>query len=127
MASANPAMVPVGSAAGISVTANAVPEVPIETATSPGSRPRPSAAPMLSPVPADTTWPRIVSPAAAAGSATRGSRIWCPIASAATSGSQTPSAGEKYPVPEASPRSVTGSLSGAARPAAARSASHAAA
>src|SRR5262249_8718132 len=35
----------------------------------------------------------------------------CPIAPAATSGSQAPSAGEKYPVPDASPRSVTGSLS----------------
>src|SRR6266702_4513554 len=57
VASANPATAPDGSAAGTWLTANAVPEVPIETTTSPGSRPRPSAAPMLSPVPAEITVP----------------------------------------------------------------------
>src|SRR5215470_7388402 len=109
VASAKPPIAPLGSAEATAVTAYAVPEVPIDTAISPGSRPRPRAAPMLSPVPADTAAPRAVSPTASAGRASRGSRTWWPSASAATSGSQALSAGEKYPVPDASPRSLTGS------------------
>ncbi len=47
----NPATAPDASAVGVSLTANTVPDVPIEIATSPGARPTPSAAAMLSPVP----------------------------------------------------------------------------
>ncbi len=94
VASANPAMAPDGSAAGTVVTANAVPEVPIDTATSPGCRPSPSAAPMLSPVPGASTAPVPVSPTASQGPATRGSRGSWPRAATATSGSQRPAAGE---------------------------------
>ena len=53
----SPATIPDGSAAGTSATANTVPEVPIETTTSPGSAPTPSAAAMLSPVPGPRTAP----------------------------------------------------------------------
>jgi hypothetical protein len=107
VASAKPATAPEASAAGTAVTANAVPEVPIDTATSPGRRPSPSAAPMLSPVPAATTAPHAVSPTASAGRATLGSSAAWPSAADTTSGSHCPAASEKYPVPEASPRSVT--------------------
>ena len=51
VASAKPATSPEGSAVGRSATVNAVPDVPIEITASPRSRPRPSAAAMLSPVP----------------------------------------------------------------------------
>src|ERR1019366_4215122 len=47
---------------------------------------------------------------AKAGPAILGSRGRWPRAAATTSGSQLPVAGEKYPVPEASPRSVAGHL-----------------
>ena len=95
VASANPATTPDSSAAGRSVTAYAVPEVPIEVTSSPGSRPRPSAAPMLSPVPGASTAPVPVSPTTSAGWATRGSPGSWPSAAAATSGSQRLCAGEK--------------------------------
>lgn len=49
VASAKPATVPTGSALGASATLNTVPEVPIETITSPGPAPTPSAAAALSP------------------------------------------------------------------------------
>ena len=51
MASAKPATEPVGSTAGVPVTAVTTPEVPIETTTSPSPAPRPSAAAALSPAP----------------------------------------------------------------------------
>jgi hypothetical protein len=41
VASANPATVPEASAAGVAATLNTVPEVPIETMTSPSTAPTP--------------------------------------------------------------------------------------
>src|SRR3990170_7571076 len=57
VASAKPATAPDGSAMGRSATAKTVPDVPIETTTSPGAAPRPSAAPALSPAPGATRMP----------------------------------------------------------------------
>src|SRR3990170_4217851 len=57
VASAKPATAPDGSAMGRSVTAKTVPDVPIETTTSPGAAPRPSAAPAVSPAPGATRMP----------------------------------------------------------------------
>ena len=87
---------PVGSAAGVVGDANAVPEVPIETTTSPG-QPRPSAAAMLSPVPGASAQPAGASaPTTSAGAASRGSRGGRGRARACgSSGSQRRSAGEK--------------------------------
>ena len=53
---------PVGSAIGVSVTLNAVPDVPMEIATSPSRSPRPRAAAMLTPVPAPRSDWRIELP-----------------------------------------------------------------
>src|ERR1022692_1918453 len=58
---------------------------------------------------AGDSMPLAALPTASPGLATLGSRTGRPSAAAATSGSHCPVAGEKYPVPEASPRSVTGS------------------
>ncbi len=55
VASANPATAPDASLVGCPATANTVPDVPSEIATSPSVRPSPSAAAMLSPVPTPTT------------------------------------------------------------------------
>lgn len=71
-ASAKPAMVPVGSLIRRSVDVKTVPLVPIDTATSPGLRVKPSAAPALSPHPAATRVPVAVVPAVAEGSITVG-------------------------------------------------------
>ena len=71
-ASANDCTLPVGSADARELRAKAVPLVPSETTTSPGWSPRPSAAPMLSPVPAATASPDAVWPTTSAGAATRG-------------------------------------------------------
>ncbi len=95
VASANPATAPVVSAAGTFVTAYAVPDVPIETTTSPSPTPRPSAAPMLSPVPGDSTAPPGVRPTTSAGPASRGVATGRPSAISAISGSHWPPAGEK--------------------------------
>ena len=95
MASANPATMPDSSAAARSVTAYAVPDVPIEMTSSPGSRPSPRAAPMLSPVPGASTAPPAVSPTTSWGLAIRGRPGSWPSAAAATSGSHRPDAGEK--------------------------------
>ena len=65
VASANPATMPVASAVGAAEIAETTPEVPIETATSPGRMPKPSAAAALSPAPgprmdaanSPTPWP----------------------------------------------------------------------
>ena len=62
VASANPATAPLASCVGVSDTANAVPLVPRDTTTSPGSACRPSAAPALSPAPAAIGIPPEVSP-----------------------------------------------------------------
>jgi len=86
VASANPATMPEGSAAGRSETANTVPDVPTETTTSPGLAPSPSAAAMLSPVPGASTAPPVVSPGLAPGSSTAGTRASCPRASWSRSG-----------------------------------------
>src|SRR2546430_4941772 len=107
VASAKPATEPEGSAAGTDVTANAGPQVPIDTATSPGARPRPSAAPLLSPVPAATAAPQPVSPTTSAGRATLGSSAGGPSAAAAPSRSPGPAPGEEEPAPESSPPAVT--------------------
>gem|GEM_PF-2324447 len=55
MASANPQTMPLGSAAGTSVTAATTPDVPIDTTTSPARAPTPNAAAVLSPVPGPST------------------------------------------------------------------------
>src|SRR4029077_13189675 len=70
VASAKDATAPVASAVGASLTAKTVPDVPIDTTTSPAPRPTPSAAAMLSPVPAATiaSLPNaVVTPARAPG------------------------------------------------------------
>ncbi len=67
LASANPVTTPVPSATGVLLMADATPDVPIETRTSPGSRAMPSAAPMLSPVPPAIVAPVLVVPARPAG------------------------------------------------------------
>ena len=95
VASANPATRPDLSAAGSAATAYAVPEVPIETTTSPSPTPRPSAAPMLSPVPADSAAPPGVRPTISAGAASRGSPTGWPRAAVAISGNHLLKAGEK--------------------------------
>ena len=96
VASANPATAPDGSSAGTSLTANAVPEVPIDTATSPGRSPSPSAAPMLSPVPADTAAPHAVCPTISPGRRHPGQpRARARVAASTRSGRQIPFAGEK--------------------------------
>ena len=71
MASAKPATEPVGSTAGLLVTAVTTPEVPIETTTSPSPAPRPSAAAALSPAPAPSAVPFAVA-ATSPGATTRG-------------------------------------------------------
>src|SRR5256885_12837584 len=48
-------MMPVGSALGVSQTTKTVPEVPIDTTTSPGRTASPRAAPALSPAPAPSS------------------------------------------------------------------------
>ena len=86
LASANPATSPDGSDDGESDPANAVPEVPRDTTTSPGPMSSDKAAPMLSPVPGPNTTGASpvmpssarasppISPTASDGPATRGSR-----------------------------------------------------
>lgn len=71
---------------GWSETAKTVPEVPMDTATSPAPRPRPRAAAMLSPVPAETRAPPAVRPAGSAGPSTRGTVGSCPSARRSRSG-----------------------------------------
>ncbi len=73
MAEANPAIVPVGSAVGTSLTAHATPDVPIDTTTSPGTAPSPSAAAALSPAPGPSTCPVAAASGRLAGLSTRGS------------------------------------------------------
>ncbi len=72
VASANPATMPDGSATGDSHTAKTVPEVPMETTTSPGPAPTPSAAAVLSPVPGPSSAPDSVCPAGSDAPRTRG-------------------------------------------------------
>ena len=91
VASANPVTTPVPSATGRLLTVEATPEVPIETRTSPGRRSSPSAAAMLSPVPAAIGWPAVVWAATSPGGTTRGSRGSWPSAALARSGRQAPS------------------------------------
>jgi hypothetical protein len=85
VASAKPATRPAGSALGLSATAKAVPEVPIEMTTSPGSAPTPSAAAMLSPVPAASSAPAGVRPASSDGASTLGSFGTAPSAASSRS------------------------------------------
>ena len=72
MASAKPATMPDGSAVGSSLTEYTVPDVPIETATSPERSPTPSAPAMLSPVPGATTAPPPLAGDVAPGPSTAG-------------------------------------------------------
>src|SRR5580693_212572 len=72
VASAKPAIMPVGSATGLSTTAATTPDVPMETTTSPGPAPTPRAAAALSPVPGPRSTPDGVLPAEPAGARTRG-------------------------------------------------------
>ena len=76
MASANPAIVPVGSALWSVAIPQATPDVPMLRTTSPTSACSPSAAAMLSPVPAATSAPGAsnrASPDDSLGPSTRGS------------------------------------------------------
>ena len=94
-ASANDWTKPLLSAVCRSWRANAVPEVPRETTTSPGCRPRPRAAPMLSPVPGATAMPERVRPTTSAGPATRGTASSRPAASRSRSRRYSRVAAEK--------------------------------
>ncbi len=85
VASAKEETSPVVSTTACSWTAKIVPELPSETTASPGPRPRPSAAAMLSPVPAEISRPSGVWPAGSAGPSTSGSRSWWPRASSTRS------------------------------------------
>ena len=60
VASAKPVTVPVASSGLVGLTIAHTPEVPMETETSPSPCERPSAAPMLSPVPAAIAAPPAV-------------------------------------------------------------------
>ena len=73
--SAKPATSPLASWVGVLETANAVPLVPSETTTSPGSAPRPIAAAALSPVPAAIGIPLLVFVAKTLGSTILGKVI----------------------------------------------------
>ena len=92
LASAKPVTTPLPSATGTVLTAEATPEVPIESSTSPGWRAMPSAAPMLSPVPPATSAPEVVSAATAPGAMMRGRSTSWPSAAVARSGRQVLSA-----------------------------------
>ena len=106
MASAKPATTPLASQVGESCTAKTVPLVPSDTTTSPGPMPNPRAAPMLSPVPAATSIPCPVRPAGSVGPRTLGTPSERPNARSRMSMRYSPLAGDQYPVPDASPRSV---------------------
>ncbi len=96
MASANPQTMPLGSAAGTSVTAATTPDVPIDTTTSPARAPTPNAAAALSPVPGPSTaFPGANDPAASAGASTRGRRASWPNASRSRSGRYVPVAADQ--------------------------------
>ena len=75
--SAKPATSPLASCVGVFDTAKAVPLVPSETTTSPGSAPTPIAAAALSPVPAAIGIPVGVLAAKVLGSTIRGNTISC--------------------------------------------------
>ncbi len=91
LASANPVTTPVPSATGTVLIAEATPDVPTESSTSPGSSAIPSAAPMLSPVPPATTDPRAVSAATVPGATMRGSAASWPSACSRRSWRHEPS------------------------------------
>jgi hypothetical protein len=96
VAEANPATVPVGSAVGTSLTAQATPDVPIDTTTSPGRAPSPSAAAALSPAPGPSTCPVAACPAASDGASTRGSATSArPMPRSSRSGRYCPETPEK--------------------------------
>ena len=78
----------------------------METTTSPTSAPTPSAAAALSPAPAPSTAPLVASPAGRLAASTTGTRGSWPNASLSKSGRYVPVAGDQYPVPLASLRSV---------------------
>ena len=96
MASAKPVTSPLGSAVRVSETMAATPEVPIDRDTSPGPSVTPSAAAMLSPVPAASTAPAAVRPMTAFGAAATcgSSRSW-PSACSTRAWSQAPVRVEK--------------------------------
>src|SRR5690606_17154736 len=106
-----------GSAMRVSDTAYTVPEVPRLTTGTPGASPRPSAAPMLSPVPGPTTASAgnpnaaaaapVTVPAAASGGRTSGSRAASSAIASRTAGTYASVAVDHHAGPEASPRSVT--------------------
>ena len=75
---------------GRSWPVNTAPEVPIEITTSPSAGPIASAAPALSPVPADTASPSGVCPTTSPGSATRGTSSARPNAISSRSGRYSP-------------------------------------
>ena len=72
MQSANPATSPLASAVRRVATVNAVPLVPRDTTTSPGSSSRPIAPAALSPAPGATSAPVGVRPALSLGLSTDG-------------------------------------------------------
>ena len=85
---------PVGSVVGRSCTPKTVPLVPSETTTSPGPMFKPSAAAMLSPLPAETTMSP-TEPTTSAGPATRGSETCLPSARSTRSSRYSPVAGDQ--------------------------------
>ena len=95
MASAKPATAPELSADGVSATLNTVPEVPIETITSPGSAPTPSAAAALSPVPGPSGAPLGSSPARPVGPSTTGTTGRRPNACSSRSSRYSPVRGDQ--------------------------------
>ena len=123
MASAKPVTRPLASCVGVAETAATTPLVPRDTLVRPGRSPSPRAAPALSPQPGpsaicDRSRPRTSDPPWATtspGPATRG-RMMRPTSSslrrrarASRSRRYTLRTESKYPVPEASERSVTSS------------------
>ena len=90
VASAKPATAPDTSPTGCSATAQATPDVPIESTTSPTTAPSPSAAAALSPVPGPSGWPAGVRAATSAGPTTRGSTTSWPRPSSSRSRRYSP-------------------------------------
>src|SRR5436309_12520405 len=95
VASANPAIVPDGSRTGRTATANTVPEVPIDTTTSPGRASTPSADAALSPAPGPSVAPQVVVPAGSLGASTWGSVTSCPNAQFSRSRRYSPVSGDQ--------------------------------
>src|ERR687886_732486 len=102
--SANPATLPLGSVGATSLETNTVPEVPIETTTSPGSAPVPRPAAALSPAPGPSGAPDGSVPATPVGPSTSGVPMTRPKPSSSRSGRYRLVTADQYRVPLASLR-----------------------